>query len=74
MMTIEEMVAMAKRDGASDIHIICGVPPKYRKDGRLENMTEEVLTAQDCVELSKWLAGDSYGEVERVGELDMAGT
>lgn len=74
MMTIEEMVAMAKKDGASDIHIICGVPPKYRKDGRLENMTEEVLTAQDCVELSKWLAGDSYSEVERVGELDMAGT
>lgn len=74
MMTINEMVAMAKKDGASDIHVICGLPPKYRKDGQLENMCEEPLTKADCLELSKWLAGDMYKEMEDIGELDLAGT
>ena len=74
MMTINEMVAMAKKDGASDIHVICGLPPKYRKDGQLENMCEEPLTKADCLELSRWLAGDIYKEMEEIGELDLAGT
>ena len=29
MITIDGLVAQAKQDGASDIHIICGLPPKY---------------------------------------------
>ena len=73
-MTIDELVARAKADGASDIHIICGLPPKYRVDGQLENMTETPLTREDCVALSKELAGDLYGEMESIGEPDLAGT
>ncbi|MGN0466949.1 MAG: type IV pilus twitching motility protein PilT [Lachnospiraceae bacterium] len=74
MMTINELVAMAKRDRASDIHLVCGLPPKYRVDGQLENMTEEVLTQDECIALSKWLSGEYYEELERVGELDLADT
>ena len=40
MMTIEELVARAKADGASDIHLICGIPPKYRLDGELRDMAD----------------------------------
>lgn len=72
MLTVEELVAQAKRTGASDIHLICGLPPKCRLDGQLENMAEEVLTEEDCVAVAKELAGSRFGELEEVGELDLA--
>ena len=72
MMTIEELVAKARTDGASDIHLICGLPPKYRKSGQLENMSEEALTPDDCIAMAKFLAGDEYEKFDQVGELDSA--
>ncbi len=74
MFTIEGLVAQARQDGASDIHLICGLPPKYRKDGQIENMSDTVLDEAECVRLSKDLAGDSYDEFYKIGELDLAGT
>ena len=74
MRTVEELVAQAKSTGASDIHLICGLPPKCRLDGQLENMAEEVLTEEDCVAVAKELAGSRYGELEETGELDLAGS
>ena len=74
MRTVEELVAKAKSTGASDIHLICGLPPKCRLDGQLENMAEEVLSQEDCVAVAKELAGSRYGELEETGELDLAGT
>ncbi|MBP5231265.1 MAG: Flp pilus assembly complex ATPase component TadA, partial [Clostridia bacterium] len=74
MMTIEELVAKAKADGASDIHLICSLPPKYRKDGALQNMTEEPLSADDCFSYARYLAGKRYDEFLSVGELDSADT
>ncbi|MBE7002821.1 MAG: PilT/PilU family type 4a pilus ATPase [Ruminococcaceae bacterium] len=73
-MSIEELVAKAKAEGASDIHLICGLPPKYRKDGQLENMSEEVLTLDDCIDVAKFLAGKEYEHFDEVGELDSADT
>jgi len=72
MMTIEELVAKAKADGASDIHLICGLPPKYRKDGVIQNMSDEVLTADDCIAVAKFLTGKEYDDLDRVGEFDGA--
>ncbi len=74
MMTIDELVAKAKTDGASDIHLICGLPPKYRKDGQVVDMSGEVLTEADCLEAARSLAGDAYREMEEIGELDLAGS
>ena len=74
MRTVEELVAQAKSTGASDVHLICGLPPKCRLDGQLENMAEEVLSQEDCVAVAKELAGSRYGELEETGELDLAGT
>ena len=47
-MTIEQLVVKARQDGASDIHLILNLPPKYRKDGQLENMDDTPLTLSDC--------------------------
>ena len=74
MLTIEEMVAKAKEDGASDIHLICGIRPKYRLSGNLEDMTDEVLTADDCVSAARLLCGNRYDEFLEVGDLDAAET
>ena len=72
MMTVDELVAMAHEAGASDVHIICNLPPKYRIDGQLENMCEDALTADDCRQIARYLAGDYYDSFCEVGELDAA--
>ena len=74
MMTVDELVAMAKRDGASDIHLICGLPPKYRKDGQVVNMSEEALTPDDCEDIARFLCGAQYKDMEEIGEVDAADT
>ena len=73
-MYIEGLVEKARTDRASDIHLVYGLPPKYRKDGQLENMTQTPLTRDQCFAIAKELAKDSYDEYERTGELDAADT
>ena len=76
MLTIEQMVLKAREDGASDIHLICGLPPKYRRDGQLEDMTDQPLSAEECVAYAKELSGNEKGYETYVntGELDAAET
>jgi twitching motility protein PilT len=71
-MTIEELIAQAAAAGASDIHLICGLPPKYRIAGELRSMSDEVLTDETCSALVRTLAGDRYSRLEKEGELDDA--
>ncbi len=74
MMTIEQLVVKAKEDGASDIHIICGLPPKYRRSGDLENMEEAIATKEDCLNMARELSktDEAFNELMTVGELDAA--
>ena len=72
--TIEELVARARADGASDIHLICGLVPKYRLDGQLQDMTDAPLDSAACEALARELAGARYREMELIGELDLAET
>ncbi len=74
MLTIDELVAKAKADQASDIHLICSLPPKYRVDGELQNMTDEPLSEQDCFAYARILCGNRFEEFEQIGELDSADT
>ena len=73
-MTIEELVVQARNDRASDIHLICGLPPKYRKDGELIDMAAGPLTEEDSFAYARELCGTGYGEYEKTGELDAAQT
>ncbi|MCR5295516.1 MAG: PilT/PilU family type 4a pilus ATPase [Lachnospiraceae bacterium] len=74
MLSIEEMVLRAREDGASDIHIICGLPPKYRVDGQLVDLDWEIMGPEDCEAVAQWLAEDRYEEMAEIGELDLAET
>ena len=74
MVDIDALVAKCKADGASDLHLICGLPPKYRKDGQLQDMSDTPLTKQDCEDMAKFLAGSEYEKMATIGEVDSAGT
>ena len=68
-MSIGELIQQATEANASDIHLICGLPPKYRVAGRLLSMREEVLTQTDCEELARELAGTEFEQLCEVGEF-----
>ena len=74
MVSIEDLVARAKADGASDIHLICGLPPKYRRSGDIADMGGEPLTAEDCFAVARYLSGVEFERFEHTGELDSADT
>lgn len=75
MMTVDELVAKAKNDGGSDIHLIAGLPPKYRVSGGLEDMCPEPITEAEAHEYAKVLGGEAgYRTLMEVGELDSAGS
>ena len=74
MATIEELVKKAREDGASDIHLICGLPPKYRLSGALKDMADGPLSEEDCVSLARRLAGREWDAFLETGELDSSET
>ena len=75
-MTIEQLVTKARQDRASDIHLIYGLPPKYRKDGQLESMDDTPLTKSDCMAYARELSGtpEAFDTYLATGELDAADT
>ncbi|NLD20517.1 MAG: PilT/PilU family type 4a pilus ATPase [Clostridiales bacterium] len=73
-MRIEEYIEKASSIGGSDVHIVCGLPPKCRKDGKLIDIFPEILDAGACEKIAGELAGDRYEAIEKIGELDMAKT
>lgn len=73
-MKIEEIMIKAKEDGASDIHFVCGLPPKYRIDGQLQNIDAIPLSLEDCEAYAQELAQEEYKKIENIGELDLART
>lgn len=74
MYTIEELTLLAKSKNASDIHLVCGLPPKGRIDGDLENLEEQPLTYEDCVNMARYLAGDRFEELLSEGQIDFSKT
>lgn len=71
-MNAETLIARAAAAGASDIHLIAGLPPKYRLAGTLRDFEEPPLTAADCAALARELAGEGFAALEERSELDRA--
>ena len=70
MYGIEELIALAAEKRASDVHLIAGLPPKCRIDGRIETLTDGGLTREDCEEYGRQLAGNAADQIEAIGQLD----
>ncbi len=66
-----KIVETARSMRASDIHLVRGLPPRFRIDGELKNFGAP-LTAADCEYYAKQMAGEDYSAIQKMGELDLA--
>ena len=76
-MNIEQLVNHAHEANASDVHLVCGLPVKFRVNGRLVDAGvdgDAPLTHEACERFAHELAGQDYARIERAGELDRADT
>lgn len=76
-MNVEQLIDLAHAANASDVHLVCGLPVKFRVGGRLMDagiQGDTPLTHEDCEQLARQLAGDDYDRIKRIGELDRAET
>ena len=63
-MIVEEYIKHASELGASDVHVVAGLPPKCRKDGQLIDLFPEILTHDTCEKIASELAGKLYSKIE----------
>lgn len=70
---INEILSTAYLNGASDIHIVVGAPPKMRLHGELLQMPYEVLTPSKTMNLLSKLLNDNQSELFKTeGDIDFA--
>ena len=69
--SMSEIISLAQRQRASDIHLVAGIPIRIRVDGRLRNLDENVLTHDDCEAYARDLS-NHYEDISHIGEQDLA--
>lgn len=74
MSFLEELIAQAAEQNASDIHLASGLAPRFRIDGELCSAMERVLSAEECTAIAEELAGAEFDAIRKRGELDLAKT
>lgn len=73
MITIEELLSVAKSKGASDLHITVGIPPKCRINGELKNLDYPKFSPSDTNDLIMPMLTENFKEVlESKGEVDFS--
>ena len=73
MPRIEELLRIAKENGASDLHITVGVPPKMRVNGQLIAMNFDRLMPPDTEAIMHEVMNDfQRKKYEEFGEWDMS--
>ncbi|MCR4650649.1 MAG: type IV pilus twitching motility protein PilT [Lachnospiraceae bacterium] len=71
--TIEDVLATAVENGASDVHITVGIPPKMRVNGRLVPMLYDRLLPPDTEQLLYSILNDYQKKrFEEKGETDFS--
>ena len=73
MVTVEQLLMLAKEKKASDVHITVGLPPKVRVNGELLNLDYPRLSPEDCEKLIEEIMDDRLMEVfKEEGEVDFS--
>ncbi len=73
MITIEELLTIAKEKGASDLHVTVGIPPKIRINGELTDMEYDKFLPDDTQALIMPIVSDHFKAVlEEKGEVDFS--
>lgn len=71
---MEHIITKAAEMKASDIHIVCGIPVRFRVDGELTDMDSHVVTEEECVNYAKAFGEEAFRITKEVGEADLAVT
>lgn len=73
MAEIDELLLMAKKRKASDVHLTAMLSPKVRINSELVSLTEEKLTVQRLEELIRPILTEAAAEkIEKFGEADFS--
>lgn len=73
MVTISEVLAIAKEHGASDVHITVGIPPMMRVNGELIRMDFPKMLPPDTLAVVKEIMTDKQFDIfNEKGEYDMS--
>lgn len=73
MVTISEVLSVAKENGASDVHITVGIPPKMRVNGELISMDFPKMLPPDTLAVAKEIMSEKQFDIfNEKGEYDMS--
>ena len=73
MITIDELLKIGKENGASDVHITVGIPPKMRVNGELVDMNYPKLMPEDTEAIISPMLSERQKEIlKRDGEADFS--
>ena len=73
MITVEQLLMTAKEQGASDVHITVGVPPKMRVNGELLDLDYPRLMPDDCEKIVLSIMNErQLAMFKENGELDFS--
>ena len=73
MVSIDELLQVAYENGASDVHITVGVPPKYRVNGALLDMNYPRLMGEDTeVMIKSIMKPHQLEQLKENGETDFS--
>lgn len=72
-MTIDDLLARARKMGASDVHVTVGIPPKCRVNGELVNLTDgRILPADSKALVEQMIPGRLVDKFNKDGEVDFS--
>ncbi len=72
MVDLTTVITDAKQRRGSDIHIVKGLPIRFRIDGDLCDYNSDIMTDVECEAYAREMAGEDYRLIEKSGELDLA--
>lgn len=73
MISMQELLLNADKEGASDLHLSVGIPPKIRIDGKLKSMRYDALQPSDTLELLiEVLSAEQREHFDLKGEIDIS--
>lgn len=71
---LENIIKRAIEAKASDVHIVYGLPVKFRIDGELRHLDHEIVTEEQCKACAEFFGEKAMRALETVGQSDLAAT
>lgn len=70
MQSLEELLKLTIKEGASDLHLTVGISPIIKVNGKLIRLGEEALSPEDTEAYAREILKDDYDKYYSIGEYD----